>query len=191
MKTNSPHILLVGFKRAGKDTVAELLTKTLERAGHDVKVRALARPIKDTCKDLFDWTEDQVAGPVKEKIDRFWGFSPRRAQQLLGTEFGRALDPDLWVKMWWNDAYDDSSFIRIAPDGRFLNEAAYFKEMGGQVWLIRRPGCEPGEHASERDQGTNAMLGMADTVILNDGDLTQLEWGVQLAAERYLIKHPK
>ena len=88
--------------------------------------------------------------------------------QTLGTEWGRALAPDLWVEMW---AASIVGLDRVvADDVRFDNEVAAVRALGGIVVEVRRPGiAKPaGAHASE--------VGVtADTVLCNDRDLLALE----------------
>lgn len=186
-----PHILLVGFKRAGKDTVAKMLQEELiKRHRIGSYIRPLAGPLKEVCKYLFGWDDEHLNGALKEEIDPAWGFSPRRAQQLLGTEFGRALDPELWCKVWAANAKDEVG-THICPDGRFLGEARFFKKLGGQVWIVERPGCVAGEHASEHDQGTGEMLSMADELLVNDGSLDQLRYQVGMCLDDLIEKARK
>lgn len=179
-----PHILLVGFKRVGKDTVAKMIREELHRRGVGglISIRSLAGPIKTACGDLFGWTDDQQKEAEKEQIDPTWGFSRRRAYQLLGTEFGRALDPDLWCKIWLNRAQRIGG-TSICPDGRFLSEARFFKKLGGQVWIVERPGCVAGEHASEHDQGTVEMLNLADELLVNTSTLDFLQGQVSMCLD--------
>lgn len=91
--------------------------------------------------------------------------------QTLGTEWGRAFDPLLWVRdvfnrqvpeiqdpSWWGWKKEWGAVPEDRPDlwgknmggprgvvitdHRFTNEVEYTKSQGGQVWLIRRPGNE-------------------------------------------------
>lgn len=69
--------------------------------------------------------------------------SPRKLQQIVGTEVGRELDPDVWVT-----ATADYAPRRVVfSDVRFLNEA-----MSCDILLyVDRPGVEPDlSHSSEK-----------------------------------------
>lgn len=187
---NSPPIrlLLVGYARSGKNAVADVLQRHIRTEARCSAVDALATPIKYICRELFDWDIDHVYGHLKDAVDPAWGFSPRRAMQLLGTEFGRALDPDLWVKMSWRE-WDEMADPVIYADGRFLNEARFFKANGGYVWRIVRPGCSAGSHASEMDQDSAEMVQLADETIFNDGTLEDLRVKATAAWDRLVKSH--
>lgn len=102
---------LCGQAGSGKDTVADILVKD----HHFVKV-ALADPLKRICKEVFDFTDEQLWGasekrnggdpryPREEKIpgdgpymEAMSFLSPRYALQQLGTEWGRDCYPNVWI----------------------------------------------------------------------------------------------
>lgn len=62
----------------------------------------------------------------------------RKLLQFLGTEFGRGLDENLWIKLWKAEAesYLSKDFIVVSDDVRFDNEAEIIKNMGGVVIKI-------------------------------------------------------
>ncbi len=76
--------------------------------------------------------------------------------QTLGTEWGRALSPTLWVNVWARSL--DGLERVVADDVRFDNEVAAVRELGGTVIEVQRPGLArlAGGHASET--GTTADL---------------------------------
>lgn len=100
----------VGMAGSGKDTVADVLVK--ERGF--VKV-SLADPLKRICRDVFDFSVEQLWGPSERRSEpdlryirrrALKGLScedepeyltPRLALQLLGTEWGRECYPDVWI----------------------------------------------------------------------------------------------
>ena len=96
----------------------------------------------------------------------------RWALQLLGTEFGRELDRDVWVRAWRRAAdhlldgrgYDPQRGCMLTPseappgvvvtDLRFPNEAQSGLDAGGRVLLLdaeARIGPRVDNHASEDD----------------------------------------
>jgi hypothetical protein len=95
-----------GLAGAGKDTAAEILVKEFGF----VRV-ALADPIKRICKEVFEFTDEQLWGSserrnaVDERYLRGWlcarsvsaFLTPRYALQTLGTEWGRDCYPDVWI----------------------------------------------------------------------------------------------
>jgi len=102
-----------GKAGAGKDTVSDLLVK------YHLFVRvALADPLKRICKEVFDFSDEQLWGPSEERnkpderyprtlrcADRLHPDSPdhssfltpRYALQQLGTEWGRDCYDMVWV----------------------------------------------------------------------------------------------
>lgn len=143
---------LTGYAGSGKDTVREILEHR-----HEIDGLAFADPIRDMLTALFDtcgvdtdWMTDRER---KEKPIPEIGASYRTLAQQLGTEWGRAIDPDLWLKIAaakiaMYRKYDSKGVV--ISDVRFPNEAAWIKAQGGVIWRIIRPGVEPVRaHASE------------------------------------------
>lgn len=132
---------IVGFagkKRSGKDTAADAI------ANRGYKPIAFAAPIKDTCQNVFRFSDDHLDGSKKEEVDDFWGFSPRWAMQMIGTELFRDhIDKNVWVKSLLA-RIDESNHDRWAvTDVRFPNEVDKLEKAGAEVVYIRRPQKEP------------------------------------------------
>jgi hypothetical protein len=91
---------------------------------------------------------------------------------MLGTEFGRnCLRPTIWADLWCAKVNRIlAAGGRVALEStRFADEAAAIRDRGGILVEIRRPGVGPvSDHPSE------AIPARADTVIENDGSLTDL-----------------
>jgi len=108
--------------------------------------------------------------------------SGRHLLQTLGTEWGRQqIHPALWVKHWQRRAeLCRAAGQRIVVDDvRFPDEADAIRQLGGQVWLVERPGvCYRGSHASEG--GLSAYAGFSRSLV-NDDSLAALK-GKVLAA---------
>ena len=180
-------IALAGVAGCGKDTVASFLPGP--------KVR-FADPIKQFCAQVFGWSEEQLYGPsaLREVPDPKWdGLTPRKALQTLGTEWGRAMHPDIWaragvamaVEVAEGRGFGDSPPPCVAiPDTRFKNEATAVQAAGGEVWLIVRPGVGGGTHASELEVQSGAFAALVDRVIVNDGTLIDLQVKVLQAYAR-------
>lgn len=96
---------ITGQARAGKDTCAEYLAKK-----HCFVRIGLADPMKRFCKEVFNFSDDQLYGERKEEPDGryFRGLvdpstlrgnylTPRYALQKLGTEWGRDCYPNVWI----------------------------------------------------------------------------------------------
>ena len=160
---------LTGRAGAGKSTAAAHLV-----AHHGFVRRPFAALLKGMLRSLLlgqgvpaAAVERMIDGDGKELPTRhLGGQTPRRAMQLLGTEWGRGLAPDLWVDMW---AASIAGLDRVvADDVRFDNEAAAIRALGGTVVEIRRPGLArlAGGHVSEAGVA-------ADTVVVNDASAVE------------------
>lgn len=73
---------LIGQKRVGKDTVATLI-KELD---NEYKAMALADPIKDIARIMFNFSENQLYEAEKDIIDNRWNIKPRDFFEQFGTE---------------------------------------------------------------------------------------------------------
>ena len=91
---------ITGRAGSGKSTVADILVRK-----HGYVSLAFADPLKRICREVFDFTDEQLWGPSSARNkpdlryprgDGSW-LSPRHALQQLGTEWGRACYPDVWV----------------------------------------------------------------------------------------------
>lgn len=73
----------------------------------------------------------------------------------------------------------------IITDTRFPNEANAIRERGGLVIRVNRPGTQTGDHPSE----TALDMYTFDEVIMNDGNLEQLEEEVSQILLKYNLIH--
>lgn len=120
---------ITGKAGAGKDTAADYL---VSQYGF-VKVSFAA-----TLKKMLD-----VAGlpepfnrDDKEKVVEGFDFTWREAAQKLGTEWGRSLDPDIWVKLTMNSLDPHKNYV--ISDVRFENEASAIRKQGVLIHLVGR-----------------------------------------------------
>jgi dephospho-CoA kinase len=109
-------IALCGARRTGKDTVANYL---VSRYGYEhIK---FTTPLKEVCKILFQFTDEQLETDKKELVDEKWGVSPRQVMQFLGTEVFQykiqELLPQVGRLFWAN-----SLMVRMsqAPEKRYV-----------------------------------------------------------------------
>jgi hypothetical protein len=111
----------------------------------------------------------------EEKITEL-GVSPRQMMQTLGTEWGRScIHPDLWIMVAAGTVEKQLKRGRnvVIDDVRFPNEAEMIRKLGGELWLVNRPGLVyEGDHASE---GALSEV-EPDSLINNSGSLTQLRF---------------
>jgi hypothetical protein len=94
--------------------------------------------------------------------------------QTLGTEWGRScIHPELWIMVAAGAVEQQQKLGRdvVIDDVRFPNEAEMVHRLGGELWLVDRPGVVyEGEHASE---GALADV-LPDVVVNNSGSLEHL-----------------
>lgn len=74
----------------------------------------------------------------------------REFLQYFGTEVGRSIDKDLWIKALMYSYGRDEESHWIVPDVRFPNEADAIRNAGGVLWKIERDGSGAGNHISEK-----------------------------------------
>lgn len=159
-----------GPLNGGKDTVATYIqAKFPDKFGR----YAFARPLKEACVALFGFSMDQMEDRLlKEQVDPFWGFAPRKALQLLGTEYGRGmLRDDVWIKRAEQEFLKNAKSSRgtIITDVRFPNEAEWIRDQENAMLIyLEVPGLERDSrynHASEAGIQYDELI---DLKIIND-----------------------
>lgn len=178
--TNPILIGLTGYAGTGKDTVRALL----EQQGYHGL--AFADPIRQMLRNLLinsgageEWMDNRE---LKEAVIPSLGVSYRHMAQTLGTEWGRNLQADFWLRIAGGymadiasvpELYDTPRFV--ISDVRFANEAQWVRKRGGVIWRIERPGTAPvRSHVSESEIYSFAP----DVVIANNGDFEALFYKV-------------
>jgi len=188
---------LVGRAGAGKDTVGRMLVTAEELNGcldtRPFRTVSFAAPLKKICGDVFAFTNRQLHGDQKEVPDPRYQradgtyLTPREAMQVLGTQWGRACYPHVWVELGLRHAKEQmANGLSIAiTDVRFINEAKAIKEAGGQVWRVLRPEAErvPAVHTSEAEMNRPEMGALVDKYITNYGTFEELRAKVFEALE--------
>lgn len=169
---------LAGRAGAGKNAVAECLP--------GFGAIGFADPIYAGLAIMLDVFESELRSrETKERPIEWLGRSPRELAQTLGTDWGRGLvADDLWVRLCHRRIADLAMAGRAAvviTDVRFPNEVAMIRSLGGEVWLVERPGASIplGDHVSE-----HSLAGVQfDRVIVNDGTLAELAGKVRKAVD--------
>lgn len=185
-----PLVGLVGRKRHGKDTLADVL---IERAGF-VKA-GFADPLREAVlatdpivghevTTVRGWDGDlhrTIVRPIHySEALRLHGYEDakdvypefRRVLQTFGTDGIRALDPEFWVRQAVA-RIDARTTPYVLTDVRFPNEADAIRERGGFLIRVVRPDLpvDPDEHESE-----SALDGYSvDLDIRNDGTLEEFQ----------------
>jgi len=184
---------IIGSAGHGKDAVCEIALSQNE----DAKRIALADKLKEEVAAHFhEFPEFQLRfdrqGRIsyvvpREEITPWKEAYRRKIYQLWGTEGRREIDSRWWLKEWAVKATAAvvAGFKTIlVPDLRFRNEVDFVQnELGGVVYGVDRGAYRREDtdynHASERF--IPELLGRADLVIANQGDLTDLESAVMSA----------
>jgi hypothetical protein len=165
---------LIGFNGgmgSGKSTALEIIKSDCARKIVLVK---FAQPLYDMQEYIYACIDSVITrGPdfVKD----------RKLLQWLGTDWGRGLDKDLWIKIWEARVQEALNFypdaIIVCDDVRFDNEAEIFKKLGGTIIKINSI------RATERINTANGLtnhpseagikLDYVDYVIENNGTLEE------------------
>lgn len=147
---------LTGLAGTGKDSAALYLCQE-----YGFVQAAFADPLRSMVLQFLEeagldhaWLTERRC---KERLITGLGVSARALMQTLGTEVGRALHPDLWVRhlglRLGLDGQPGSTPVHdriVISDVRFGNEAAWLRARGGRLVRLHRDtaaGVRP--HASE------------------------------------------
>lgn len=170
---------ITGYKRSGKNTVADVLA-----IDFDFTVISFA----DKLYRMLNTQNPKITERkrVQELVAEFgWDLAKetfpeiRRLLQTLGTECVRdILGAETWVDAWEKSLPPEPRRV-VAADVRFPNEAVRIRELGGVIWRVTRPGTAPDGHRSETDQRKIKP----DAVLNNNGTIEQLHTGVHLLVE--------
>lgn len=176
---------ILGKKRHGKDTVADYITKTYPNF---VK-KSFAKPLKDAVQILFDFTDDQLNDEnLKEEPDEFWGDSPRKVLQLVGTElFRNQYDQMFWIKVAKRHIPPNKNII--FSDVRFKNEFDFIKENKGIVIFIKRDIVQYKKDNHDSEKYIDDLAQSADYSIDNNATLNDLYNKIDDIMSKYIIKN--
>ena len=158
------HITLIGLTGlagTGKDSAAEHLVREygFVQAAFADPIRSMALQFLEEAGIDHAWMTERF---LKERPIPGLGVSARALMQTLGTEVGRALHHDLWVRhlhMRLGFGENPGSVEMVAPvhdrivisDVRFANEASWLRRLGGRLVRLHRDSA-PGVrlHPSEQ-----------------------------------------
>ncbi len=141
-----PQVLgVTGHKYNGKDTLGNYF---VEKYGY--KRLAFADSLKDGCREIFGFSDEQLYGNKKEIIDEYWGVTPRTVLQYVGTDLFREqlgniipkIGKNIWLKVVEKKILDE---LKLNPNARFVvtdvrfpNECQMIKDLGGIVIRVKR-----------------------------------------------------
>jgi hypothetical protein len=156
-------IIGLGYKKgSGKDFCADYLVRK-----HGFRKIAFANPLKEACRSIFSFNDEQLYGSQKETECPYWRFTPRWALQVIGTDLFRDTFGDMLVqKGFCSEEEAQQIWIRclqreiqltkpnykgvVISDVRFENEAQAIRSWGGTTINIVRPSSGDFKtHASE------------------------------------------
>lgn len=171
---------VTGLKRHGKNTIADYFVNN-----HNYIQLQFAEPLKNMCKTLFNFTDEQVNGNDKEKLDSYWNVTPRKTMQWLGTDIFRnkiqcilpGVDDRFWIKCMekriqdiWKENPDCKIII---SDVRFQNEVEFIKSLTHEsliIKVVRKQMKITDIHISE----LSVMQITEDNLIYNDSSIEDL-----------------
>lgn len=167
---------LTGKKRAGKDTVAQILSTYVEKPLHFQRIGfadALKQEVRQACGITLRELEQN-----KEAF--------RLILQGWGTDFRRNLcSQDYWIDRMSLYMRRDAELI-VIPDVRFLNEADFVLKNGGEVWRVERRPVDIDFHISESELDDYEVSAVID----NTSTIEQLKLRVRNAYELFTARHP-
>lgn len=162
---------LTGRAGTGKSSVAARLTHE-----HSFAELAFADPIINMVHSLLadaeiggEWITERA---LKEQPTPL-GFSYRHLAQTLGTEWGRGLHQDLWIRVAQQRLLQPALAGRdvVISDVRYPNEADFIRRRGGIVVRVLRNGqADVRAHSSEAYTDHLAVA----TELLNFGSVATL-----------------
>ena len=175
--------MIIGFlgnKRVGKDIASNFLINK-----YNFNRYAFGDPVKDVAKAMFNFSDDQLYGDKKEIIDTRWNITPRRAFQVIGTDFAQysiynslpELEQNVekktfWVKrfeIWYQEQIKNNTNINVVlSDVRFQHEIDSIKKLGGIIIKINSNRTTSDNHISE-NQINN--IKSYDYLINNNNDI--------------------
>ena len=126
---------IAGPAQSGKSTLASEFRRLVEFRGQKYSEQPFSGPLKRMLVSIgVDVSDLSKNAPVPFLDGRI---TPRVMMQTLGTEWGRSLLPDLWLRVWQNELDGDAHVVTV-PDVRFDNEAEMIRSLGGLIVHIQR-----------------------------------------------------
>ena len=172
---------LTGHAGSGKDTVRSIMeTEGFVGLAFADGIRGMLRKLL-TSAGIDDAYIDERT--LKEAIIPELGVSYRHMAQSLGTEWGRNLRRDFWLRItaaFVVDQMNAGETHFVISDVRFANEAAWVRSKGRQIWRIHREGlASVRPHVSE--SGVDSIK--PHRTIHNNGTTADRAEAVALAIE--------
>jgi hypothetical protein len=169
---------VTGKAGAGKDTIADCLVRE-----HGFTKLSFAGPLKAMLAAAG--MPEPASRADKEKPLPGFDFSWREAAQKLGTEWGRSLDSDIWVKLVEQQLVDllDRDYRYVLSDVRFENEAAMIRRLGGTMLFVHGRAADLGANAGHASEAGIEFYPSRDHLIDNSGGISFTMMQVRSALE--------
>ena len=124
-------VLIHGFKRSGKDTIADLIIKLAEKNNKTAVKLPLAKPIKEILAETLDMSENELEYVKERPIELRYVYEDTPVvNELTGRDllknFGQTmkeyLGKTIWSDIILHKIFLNDSDIYIIPDVRFYEE---------------------------------------------------------------------
>lgn len=175
----------------GKSTAAQYLDEK-----HSFLRMSFAAPLKGMLYELLTHSmgfdscdvQEMLHGSDKERpIPGLEPLTTRTLAQTIGTDWGRKLDPDFWVKIM-AARLKRCSFDRVVIDDmRFPNEYDLVVKLGGLPVLLIRPGAQATNNHPSEGQLAGKPFSCG---IVNGGTIEDLHGSCDMIAARALAQPP-
>lgn len=154
-----------GAAGCGKDTAADHIIH--KRPAY--QKTSFADPIKAMLRVGLSLSEAQLYGSQKDVHDKYYGCTPRKLLQTLGTEWGReTVNGNIWV-LAMEKHLEAITGTFIIPDIRFENEAEFVRKHGTMIHVRGySKNIDESNHVSE----SGVDIHSKDYIVRNDKDLT-------------------
>lgn len=175
-------ITLTGKAGSGKDTAADYLVKHF-----GFTKLSWAGPLKAALASMG--FPEPANRDDKEQLVPGFDFTWRRAAQMLGTEWGRALDTNIWTKIIMAQIAAAPAGSRfVISDTRFENEAAEVRAVGGLVVHLQGRAADLGAAAAHVSEEP-VNIQDEDHVLNNDSTITWMQIGLEQMMKSLGLEH--
>jgi dephospho-CoA kinase len=173
---------LTGKAGSGKDTAAAHFVRN-----HAFYQTSVAEKLKAGLAAMgFPEPADRAQ---KEELIPGYSFSWRTAAQRLGTEFGRGLDEEIWIKSLMQHLTKYPHCDYVISDVRFNNEADAIRAAGGVIIHLEGRYAVLGDNAAHASEAGVVFVRGLDFKVLNDGTIDDLNKNLDTILEEIIHRN--